>query len=144
MRASLLLWAVCGLACAARNPQSPLPPTVEQAPPSAGPSDEPYAFGKLRPHTEDLRSVPRIGAIHGRIVAIEGDKLAIAGRALAGDRADLSMFVGPVTEVTIDGRPARPTELRPGMDVRASYTEDRATVIADRVEARTGVPAPAK
>ncbi|HUB06449.1 MAG TPA: hypothetical protein VMB50_05590, partial [Myxococcales bacterium] len=96
MKTLALLAVACGLACAPRNPESPLPPAAEQASPAAATGADPDAFEAVHPHTEDLREVPRIGAIRGRIVAVEGDKLAVRGRALAGDRADVSMFVGPV------------------------------------------------
>ncbi len=146
MRALVLLaGTACALACAARAPQTTsLPPTTEERDPGSGlASQQPQSLSELQPVSNGgLADVPRIGAIDGRIVAVAGDKLAVRGHAVAGDRADVSMFMGPVTRVTIDGKPARPNELRPGMDVRASYTQSYSTVIADHVDATTRPPTP--
>lgn len=145
MRSLALFAAVAGLvglACAPRNPETThLPPSANEPPPEQAFGPGPRAFSEEKPRIEAIQDVPRIGAINGRIVAVSADKLAVSGRPLAGDRADISMFMGPVTQVTIDGRPARVNQLRPGMEVRTSFTVDRSTVIADHVDARTVAPA---
>ncbi len=124
-------------ACAGSAQQTRLPPHTAEKNPEAAPGQQFPPLVTRKPITQQLRSVPRIGVIDGRVVEIRADRIAIDGRSLAGDSAVMALFVGPITQITIDGHDGRLSDIRPGMDVRASYTEERSTVIADRIEART-------
>ncbi len=133
--AAVVLSLACG--CAETHESSNLPPHTANASPVAEPGLQFQGLAGRKPVTHGYESIPRIGVIAGQVVAVSSDKVEIVGRSLAGPPAEMTLFVGPITRVTIDGRTGHLGELRPGMDVRASYTQDRSTVIADSLDLRT-------
>lgn len=137
------LGALVFLSCASASGMrtSALPPS-ERTHTIARQSDQPAAFAALQPQTTERRSVPRIGTIRGEVVGVTPNRIEIIGHALAGSTAKMTLFVGGVTQVTLDGRVARFGEIQPGMDVEASYTQERSTVIAGHIKAKSP-PSPA-
>lgn len=131
--------ALAGAACASGPTvrEGALPPSERTQPVATG--GEPASFLEREPQTSARRSVPRIGTIRGEVVELARDRIEIIGRTLAGPPAELTLFVGGVTKVTIDGRAASFGQLQPGMDVKASYTQNHSTIIADKIAA-SGIP----
>ncbi len=116
---------------------SHLPPATSEAPFATTNAEPLHSFQERQPETMPLAHTPRIGVIRGKVLDVTANKIEVGGKPLAGPFAAVTMFVGPVTRVTLNGRKASFRELRPGMNVEASFTQERSTVIADHLDART-------
>lgn len=83
---------------------------------------------------------------------IEADRISVAGRITETDAErlvvapatgePLAVRVDRATQVALDGRAASAAELRPGNQVRLLYRLDGAQLVAERVDAVRGAPAP--